>query len=95
MNRNVTRFNSLLSEMLSHCFTDVFFLGVYSFLDSNNLLSFRLTRENDDIHLNDEGIAQFVRLIKVWIFECEARERRLSRNSSRVPPKKVAPAGST
>ena len=102
MNSNITRFNCLLSEMLSHCFRDVFFPGVYSFLDSKNLLSFRLTRKNDDIHLGEKGIAQFVRLLKLWIFECEARERRLSRNSerrlsrnsSRVP-QKADPAGST
>ena len=94
MNRNVTRFNSLLSEMLSSCFRDVYFPGVYSFLDSKNLLSSRLTRENDDIHLGEKGIAQFVRLLKLWIFECDARERRLGRNSSRAP-RKADPAGST
>ena len=86
MNRNIVRFNSMLSDMLNQSsFGNVFFPGVYSFLDSKGLLSARLTRNNDDIHLGDKGLAQFVRLIKLWIFECEARERRLSRNSSRVP----------
>ena len=94
MNRNITRFNCLLSEMLSTCFRDIYFPGVYSFLDSKNLLSNRLTRENDDIHLGEKGIAQFVRLLKLWIFECDARERRLGRNSSRAP-QKADPAGST
>ena len=95
MNRNVTRFNSLLSEMLSFSFRDIYFPGVYSFLDSKNLLSTRLTRENDDIHLGKRGIAQFVRLLKLWIFECEARERRLGKNSSRIPPQRVDPVGPT
>ena len=86
MNRNIVRFNSMLSDMLNQSrFGNVYFPGVYSFLDSKGLLSARLTRNNDDIHLGDKGLAQFVRLIKLWIFECEARERRLSRNSSRVP----------
>ena len=89
MNRNIVCFNSMLSDMLNQmCFKDVFFPGVYSFLDSKGLLSSRLTRNNDDIHLGDKGLAQFVRLIKLWIFECEARERRFRANSSQVPGKR-------
>jgi alkylated DNA repair dioxygenase AlkB len=96
MNRNITRFNSLLDDMLSHCFKGtVNFPGVYSFLDSKGLLSTRLTRDSDDIHLGERGIAQFVRLVKLWIFECEARERRLSVNSSRVPGHRVGSRGPT
>ena len=86
MNRNIVCFNSMLCEMLNvMCFKNVFFPGVYSFLDPKGLLSARLTRDNDDIHLSEKGLAQFVRLIKLWIFECEARERRLRMNSSQVP----------
>ena len=95
MNRNITCFNSMLSDMLSQCFSNVNFPGLYSFLDHKGLLSIKLTRENDDIHLGAKGIAQFVRLMKLWIFECEARERRLSRNSSRVPHRRVGPEGPT
>ena len=95
MNRNITTFNSMLGDMLSHCFSNVHYPGVYSFLDQKGLLSARLARDNDDIHLGAKGIAQFVRLMKLWIFECEARERRLSRNSSRVPHQRVGQAGPT
>ena len=92
MNKNIVCFNRMLSEMLNQmCFKDVFFPGVYSFLDSKGLLSSRLTRENDDIHLSEKGLAQFVRIIKLWIFECEARERRFRLNSSRVPGRQFGP----
>ena len=84
----------MLCEMLNvMCFKNVHFPGVYSFLDSKGLLSSRLTRDNDDIHLSERGLAQFVRLIKLWIFECEARERRMRMNSSRVPSMQFDPRG--
>ena len=92
MNKNIARFNSLLDDMLYHCFCDVWHPGMYSFLDRNGLLSLNLVRNNDDIHLGAKGIAQFVRCMKLWIFEREVRERRLNRNSGQVLSQR---AGST
>ena len=39
MNKNITTFNSMLGDMLSHCFSNVHYPGVYSFLDHKGLLS--------------------------------------------------------
>ena len=84
MNQSITRFNDMLGDMLYHCYPDIWFPGVHSFLDKQNLLSLKLCRDKDEIHLGDKGIAQFVRCMKLWIFEREVCERRLNRSSRQV-----------
>ncbi len=81
MNGNIGNFNRLLDKMLLHCFSDICFPGAYNFLDNKGLLSARLARDSDEIHLGPKGISQFVRCMKLWIFEREASEKRVSRNS--------------
>ncbi len=57
--------------MLIQCFPDVWFKGVYSFLDSNDLLSTMFTRTNDKIHLGPRGIAKLVTHIKSCVYTRE------------------------
>ena len=75
--------------MIINCFGCVRFPGVWQFLDNKGLLSLKLTRSNDDIHLNDKGIALLVRKFKLWVFEREVKERREVRESNRQPQQKV------
>jgi hypothetical protein len=95
MNRNITCFNKQLDNMLQHCYPDVWFPGVHGFLDKRNLLSLRLCRESDEIHLGEKGVAQFVRSMKLWIFEREVCERRLNRSSRQAPSQRVGSEGPT
>ena len=82
MNQYIVRFNRLCDEMLAHCFRDIWYPGVWQFVDNNGLLSIKLTRGGDDIHLNEKGIALLVRKLKLWIFEREVCERRDSARRS-------------
>ena len=54
--------------MLFDNFPDVWFEGIYNFLDNKGLLSIKLTRQNDEIHLNDRGIAKLVTYMKSCVF---------------------------
>jgi hypothetical protein len=85
MNRNIVKFNACLDEMLHHCFSETWFPGVHGYLDNKMLLSTKFTREGDAIHLGVKGIAQFVRNMKMWIFQREVRERILTKNSRQAP----------
>ncbi len=80
-------FNTLVDEMLSHCFRSVWFPSVRQFLDSKSLLSHKLTRDGDDIHLGDKGVALFVRMFKLWVYEREVMERRESESKSTRHPR--------
>ena len=68
MNENIMLYNRLVNDMLLNCFPDVWFQGMYGFLDRQNLLSTKLTRANDKIHLGSRGIAKLVSLIKNCVF---------------------------
>jgi hypothetical protein len=74
MNLNITRYNQLVSEMLDLNFTDIWFQGIYSFVDNRGLLHSRLTRENDQIHLSSQGIAKLVTYMKICVFSREKYE---------------------
>ena len=76
MNEYVVRFNKLCDEMLAHCFSSTWYPGVWQFVDNKGLLSLKLTRSGDDIHLNEKGISLLVRKFKLWIYEREVCERR-------------------
>ncbi len=91
MNKSVQYFNTLVGEMLNHCFREVLFPGVWQFLDSKGLLSLNLVRDNDEIHLNSKGLAMFVRKVKLWIFEREVIERRAreSKNMKHLQHRRV------
>ena len=83
MNYNITTYNSLVSEMLSFDFPDVWFPGIYSFVDNRGLLLKKLVRLNDDnkyddIHLGPKGIAKLVTYIKTSIFTREKYEEHYS-----------------
>ena len=89
MNKGIVRFNTLCEEMIINCFDCVWFPSVWQFVDNKGLLSFKLTRPNDDIHLNEKGIAMLVRKFKLWVFEREAKERREARVNNRQPQQRV------
>jgi hypothetical protein len=52
MNINIRIYNELVDGMLHNCFPEIWFQGLYSFLDMHGQLSSRLCRPNDKIHLN-------------------------------------------
>ena len=89
MNQGIVRYNTLCEEMLTNCFGCVWFPGVWQFLDNKGLLSLKLTRTNDDIHLNEKGIALLVRKFKLWVFEREVKERSDVRENNRQPQLRV------
>ncbi len=74
MNENITRYNDLVDNMLSECFPGIWFKGMYGFLDHQNLLSVKLARANDNIHLGSKGIAKLVTLIKICVFKREKQD---------------------
>ena len=74
MNHNITLYNELVDRMLFENFPDVWFQGIYSFLDNQGLLSIKLTRDNDKIHLNHKGIAKLVTYMKTCVFKRERYE---------------------
>ena len=82
MNANIRLYNELINEMLHSCFPDVWFQGIYSFVDMHGLLSPRLCRPNDKIHLGSRGIAKLVTYIKTCVFRREKVD--IFSNSTRV-----------
>lgn len=90
MNDNIIKYNCLVDTMLYECFPDVWFKGIYDFLDQNNLLSVRLTRTDDKIHLGPRGIARFVSYIKDCVYSREVRYRMLVKNKNLLPHPETA-----
>ena len=78
MNANIVTFNRIVDSMLLMCFPDVWFEGVSSFLDSDGLLSSKMTRGSDKIHLGPRGIAKFVSHVKRCIFQREVKSRSMN-----------------
>ena len=76
MNQNIMTFNNLVESMLQQYLPNTWFASVSSFLDNQGLLSTKLTRGNDTIHLGPRGIAKFVSHIKYCVFTRETRERK-------------------
>ena len=74
MNLNIELYNELVDQMLMVNFPEVWFEGIYSFLDHQDMLSAKLTRENDKIHLNGKGIAKLVTYMKMCVFNREKFE---------------------
>lgn len=68
MNQHITYYNNLVSDMLDSYFPDVWFEGMYHFLDRQGLLDAKLTRSGDDIHLGRKGIGLYVSLMKKCVF---------------------------
>ena len=68
--------------MLLSLFPDIWYEGIYGFLDNQNKLSLRLTRPNDDIHLGTGGISKLVRYIKTCVFSREKYEKYLNKEST-------------
>ncbi len=89
MNKNISHYNTLCDKMLELCFSSCWFPGVWEFLDNKGLISIKLTRDGDDIHLGEKGIALLVRKFKLWIFEREVIERRASVSSRQPQHRKV------
>ena len=92
MNTNIMLYNSTVSAMLFRYFPDIWFRDVSCFLDNQSLLSSKLTRNNDCIHLGPRGIAKYVTLVKRCVYEREKIEqykgnhKQKSANSTRGPP---------
>ena len=82
MNQNIMRYNKLVNSMLMQYFPDVWFQSVRTFLDNQGLLSTRLARGSDEIHLGPRGIAKFVSYFKSCIFSREVCDRKGSLNRS-------------
>jgi hypothetical protein len=78
MNQNIIRYNKLVDSMLQQRFPDTWFASVYSFVDNQGLLSSKLTRGSDSIHLGPRGVAKFVSHIKSCVFTREASDRKVS-----------------
>ena len=57
--------------MSTEYFSDVWFQSVCSFSDNQELLSTRLTRGSEEIHLGPRGIAKFVSYMKSCILSRE------------------------
>ena len=94
MNQHVMKYNRLVDSMLYNCFPDVWFKGIYGFLDNRNLLSVRLTREGDQIHLGPRGICKLVTLIKTCVYLREVMNSH-SRNLTQESTTLVGPSGPT
>ena len=82
MNHNIGLYNELVDQMLFDNFPDVWFEGIYNFLDNKGFLSIKLTRQNDEIHLNDRGIAKLVTYIKSCVFWREKSESSIYQDGS-------------
>lgn len=82
MNKNIRFFNMLVDEMLAKQFHDIWFKGLYEFLDRQNLLDINLTRNGDSIHLGPKGIARYVSILKRCIFHREKIEQYSSKQGS-------------
>ncbi len=68
MNKNIMLYNELVDNMLHSCFPNIWYQGIYSFLDDNGLLSIKLARQGDKIHLGSRGIARLDTYIKTCVF---------------------------
>ena len=92
MNKNIMLYNNLVHEMIDNCFPDIWFKGIYGFLDNNNLLSVKFTRGNDMIHLGSRGLAKFVSHMKNCVF---LKEKILREKVSRESAQRVGSTGPT
>ena len=88
MNANIMIYNDLVDDMIYNCFPDVWFAGIYSFLDLHGQLSLRLCRPNDKIHLGTKGIAKLVTYIKTCVFRREKYDMFSSTSSPKVASRK-------
>ena len=77
MNYNISLYNGLVDEMLYVNFPDIWFDGIYNFVDNSGLLDSRLVRPNDKIHLGKRGIAKLVTYLKVCVFRREKFEKHM------------------
>lgn len=85
MNKNIMCFNRLVGEMLRSNFNNnIWHIGVGHFLDNRGLLAMKLTRNGDDIHLGNHGLAKFVRCLKHWVYVRERQERVWRRSNQSV-----------
>ena len=82
MNKNIGLFNILVDEMLAKQFPDIWFKGLYEFLDRQNLLDINLARNGDSIHLGPKGLAKYVGILKRCIFQREKIEQYSSKQGS-------------
>ena len=82
MNENIGKYNELVDHMLYTYFPDIWYEGIYSFLDNNGLLSKNLARGEDKIHLGSKGIAKLVRYIKTCVFQREKEVSFLGQEST-------------
>ena len=90
MNNDIIYYNSLLSNMVEQSRGLLCMPGLYQFLDNNGLLKASLTRDAA-IHLNEKGLAVFVRCMKEWVFWIESEKstgsgRGQRARGSREPP---------
>jgi alkylated DNA repair dioxygenase AlkB len=94
MNSHIVQYNDLVDDMLMTCFPEIWFEGVYGFLDQQNELSTKLCRGSDKIHLGPHGISKLVSYMKTLIFRREKYESPKSPSRS-SPQKSTQEVGST
>ena len=83
--------------MLYSNFPDIWFEGIYSFVDRQGMLSDKLRRPNDDIHLGPRGIAKLVTYLKICIYKREQFEKYMKshKNYKQESTQEVGPSGLT
>ena len=87
MNHFISLYNGLVDNMLYLNFPEIWYDGIYDFVDSKGLLDSRLVRPNDKIHLGKRGIAKLVRYIKVCVYKREKYDKYvLSRSQQESTP---------
>ena len=100
MNQNIMTYNEIVSSMLNQLFADIWFPSVKLFLDEHYLLSYKLTRNGDAIHLGSRGIARYVSYIKSLVYvrvkrESSPRHSPSSPGPVRAPTPPGSPKGTT
>ena len=95
MNYNISLYNGLVDEMLYVNFPDIWYEGIYDFLDNKGLLEQRLVRPNDKIHLGKRGIAKLVRYLKVCVYRREKYEKHVLGSPQQESTLQAGPSGPT
>ncbi len=91
MNFNIERYNKLVDHMLVSYFPDIWYEGIYNFLDGHNMLCSTLVRANDKIHLGPRGVAKFVTYMKRCVFRREKHDIYCNQGSTQESAKTMRP----
>lgn len=79
MNEYIRQFNKLVFNSEVRNRLDFWMPPLYTFLDKQNLLDIKLTRDGDSIHLGSLGLSRLVRVMKDSIYRKEQGVREAQR----------------